>query len=166
MSSNNIDQLWKAIDSSQYLFLGRLFEPSDNALTVILEEALANKEKTTPNTKIGDIELPGESCPIEPTSSCSVFLLNWKNYVSYAVTEEMHGSCGNYEDEKYSGRLLRVYTKSHFLDFVAKDTGAHFDSYQHYKIACQNHIIDIVSASNPELASFSRFEAQGRGLIF
>jgi hypothetical protein len=70
----------------------------------------------------------------------------------------MHGSCGKYEDEEYTGRLLREYSKSHFLEFIAKDTGAHFDPYRHFKIACQNHNIDIVATQLPELAILSREE--------
>jgi hypothetical protein len=74
----------------------------------------------------------------------------------------MVGSCGKYEDEEYTGRLLRLYSKSHFLEFVAKNTGAHFEEYRHYKISCLNHIIDIVATSIPELQSLTREEA---GLI-
>jgi hypothetical protein len=153
------DPVWKQINAVSYLFLGRLFEPRDNSLTIILEEAVSNKAKSGPTTLPGGITLPGDSCPIEPTSDCSVFTLHWKNYVSYCVTEEMVGSCGKYEDEDYTGRLLRLYSKSHYLDFVAKDTGAHFEPYRHYKIACLNHIVDIVATSIPELQSSSREEA-------
>jgi hypothetical protein len=52
-----------------------------------------------------------------------------------------------------------VYTKSHFLDFVGKDTGAHSRPYRHYKIACQNHNIDVISAVAPELTVTEREEA-------
>jgi hypothetical protein len=31
------------------------------------------------------------------------------------------------EDEVYTGNLLRVYTKSHFLDHLSRDTGGHFE---------------------------------------
>ena len=150
--------VWKCIDSAAYLFLNKLFEPRDNSLTIVLEEAIANHAKQGPS-KIAGIALLGDSCPIEPTPDCRIFNLQWKNYVAYCVTEEMVGSCGKYEDEKYTGRLLRVYSESHFLDFISKDTGAHFEPYRHYKICCQNHNVDIVSASEPELFSFAREEA-------
>lgn len=155
MSAIEDHPVWKQIDSSAYLFLERLFEPRDNQLTIVLEEAIANNAKSGP-TIIAGISLEGESCPIEPTPDCRIFTLQWKNYVAYCVTEEMHGSCGKYEDEEYAGRLLRIYSKSHFLDFIAKDTGAHFEPYRHYKIACQNHNIDIVSAVDPILESQPR----------
>jgi hypothetical protein len=149
------ESIWKDIDSADYLFLNRLFEPRDNQLTIVLDEAVANKAKT------GRRDLPGgivieDVTPIEPTEACKVFELHWRNYVSYCVTEEMHGSCGEYEHEEYTGRLLRIYTKSHFLDHIAADTGAHSEPYRHYKIACQNHYIDIVSAVPPELTTVTR----------
>ena len=67
----------------------------------------------------------------------------------------MAGSCGKYEDEEYTGKLLRLYAKSHFLEFIGKDTGAHSEPYRHYKIACLNHVIDVVSTNAPELQSLS-----------
>jgi hypothetical protein len=152
------ESIWEVIDSADYLFLNRLFEPRDNQLTIVLDEAVAN------TTKTGRRELPGgivieDATPIEPTDTCSVFTLHWKNYVSYCVTEEMHGSTGKYEDEEYTGKLLRIYAKSHFLSHVAVDTGAHLEAYRHYKILCQDHNIDIISVVPPELAVYSRAEA-------
>lgn len=99
MASIEDTPVWKQIDSASYLFLNRLFEPRDNSLTIILEEAISNKAKT------GAKEFPGgvvfEDCsPIEPTEDCRVFKLEWKNYISYCMTEEMIGSCGKYEDEE------------------------------------------------------------------
>lgn len=131
-------------------------------MTIILEEAVSN------NAKTGPINLPGgvtfeDSTPIEHTSSCRVFSLYWRSYVSYCVTEEMVGSCGKYEDEEYSGKLLRIYSKSNFLQFIAKNTGAHFEPYRHFRIACLNHVIDVVATTTPELKSLSREEAAQNG---
>lgn len=153
------DPIWQQIDYAAYLFLNKLFEPRDNALVIVLEEAIANRSKTGPTILPGGLELPGDSCPIEPTPECRVFTLSWKNYVSYCVTEEMHGSTGNYETERSSGRLIRIYEQSNFLEFIAKNTGAHFEDYWHIQIACQNHVIDIVASSTPQLTCVSRTEA-------
>jgi hypothetical protein len=158
MSEIEQNSIWKQIDSSDYLFLNKLIEPRDNSLTIVLDEAKANHAKKGP-TVIGSITLPGDSSPIEPTPDCQIFTLHWKNYVSYCVTEEMHGSRGKYEDETYTGRLLRVYSKSHYLDFVEKDTGAHFEPYHHYKICCSNHLIDVVSTDRPQISASTREEA-------
>ena len=154
------DPVWKQIDTASYIYLRRLFEPRDNALSIVLDEAISNTAKSGPIVLPGGISMSGNASPIESTADCRVFTLHWKNYVSYCVTEEMHGSCGQYDDEEYTGRLVRVYARSHFLDFVGKDTGAHSESYQHYKICCLHHVIDVVAVSLPELESFSRDEAE------
>jgi len=46
-----------------------------------------------------------------------VFELFWKRYAAYLVTEELVGSNSltGYDDESYTGSILRVYTKSHSL---------------------------------------------------
>jgi hypothetical protein len=73
------------------------------------------------------------------------------HYVAYFVTEEMVGSCGSYDDEKFSGKLLRAYTKSHFLDHLARDTGGHTAVIQYYKLTCLNHLIDVAAYQPPEI---------------
>ncbi|MGA2962855.1 MAG: hypothetical protein ABSD96_14350, partial [Candidatus Korobacteraceae bacterium] len=88
--------------------------------------------------------------PIEPMQGCKVFRLDWKNYIAYLVTEEMAGSCGpSNEDECYAGKVLRLYSKSHFLDHIARDTGCHLQPLRHYKLICLNHLIDVVSYFEP-----------------
>jgi hypothetical protein len=71
--------------------------------------------------------------------------------VAYLVTEECVGSCGESGGETYSGKLFRVYTKSHFLDHLARDTGGHIKPIQHYKLTCLNHLIDVASYGPPEI---------------
>jgi hypothetical protein len=71
--------------------------------------------------------------------------------VAYLVTEECVGSCGNYADEIFTGKLFRVYTKSHFLNHLARDTGGHTDALLHYKLICLNHLIDVAAYVPPEV---------------
>lgn len=58
----------------------------------------------------------------------------------------------------YEGGILRVYTKSHFLDHVMRDTGGHIQEVLHYKLICLNHLIDIVSYYQPDVEVLSRGE--------
>jgi hypothetical protein len=152
------EEIWQQIDSAAYLYLHRLFEPSDNELTITLDEAVANTAKAGSVVLAGGVNLGADSSPIETTSECRRFTLHWPRYITYCVTEEMAGSCGTYEDEVYTGRLLRTYSKSNFLAFIARDTGAHFEPYHHYKIASLNHIIDIAAITAPTLSISSRLE--------
>ena len=70
---------------------------------------------------------------------------------AYLVTEECVGSCGSYDDETFSGKLFRVYTKSHFLEHLGRDTGAHTEPVVHYKLTCLNHLIDVAAYAPPEV---------------
>jgi hypothetical protein len=143
------------INEADYLYLRSIREPRDNQLEIIVEEAVANEQK---RGKIPQSNEPPEiaalfqdTAPIESTPSCLMFRLYWKHYAAYLVTEEMVGSCGNYDDELYDGRLFRLYTKSHFLDHLSQDTGAHSNPLLHYKITCLNHLVDVAAENPPEI---------------
>ena len=75
---------------------------------------------------------------------------NGLNYL-YLVTEECVGSCGSYDDEIFSGKLFRVYTKSHFLEHLARDTGGHTGEVLDYKVTWLNHLVDIAAYDPPEV---------------
>jgi hypothetical protein len=70
--------------------------------------------------------------------------------VAYLVTEECVGSCGRDDGEIYTGNLFRVYTKSHFLEHLARDTGGHTEPILHFKLICQNHLVDVAAYVAPE----------------
>ena len=136
---------------AEYLYLRQITEPRDNTLRIVVQEATTNRTKAP-------IEIPGipknlltGAAPIESTEACKTFALYWPRYVAYLVTEEAVGSCGKREDEVFKGRFFRVYEKSHLLDHIARDTGGHFKLFQHYKIICLNHLIDVVSTFSPEI---------------
>ncbi len=146
------DPDFDALNSVKYLSLRELTEPRDNSLRIVIDEAVVNRPA---QARLPDPpELAGtftEISRIESTEACKTFELSWKLYVAYLVTEEMVGSCGKSEDEDFTGHLLRVYTKSHFLDHLARDTGAHSEPIQHYKLICLNHLIDVASYAPPEI---------------
>jgi hypothetical protein len=141
------------LNTAQYLYLRQLSEPRDNALRIVVQEATSNRAKAAP------LEIPGNAgkffdgnaWPIESTETCRTFILHWRRYVAYLVTEGAVGSCGDYKDEVFIGRFWRKYEKSHLLDHVARDTGGHLASLQHFKIICLNHKIDVVSTKPPEI---------------
>jgi hypothetical protein len=146
------------INSVEYLYLRKLTEPRDNSLRIIVDEAMLNRSAPSP--------APGEPpkltgiftdyIPIETTSNSKSFELSWEHYVAYLVTEECVGSCGVYEDEVYTGRIFRVYTKSHFLEHLARDTGTHTEPILHFKLTCLNHVIDIAAYTSPEIRVIDR----------
>jgi hypothetical protein len=144
-----------SLDSVQYLYLRVLLEPRDNALRIVVQEAICNREKpvkSDPDVSPELNALRSGAFPIESTANCKTFMVEWKHYVAYLVTEECVGSCGSYDDEIYTGRLFRTYTQSHFLDHLAHDTGGHFEPLEHHKLICLNHLIDVVATKPPTIS--------------
>ena len=140
------------LESVQYLYLRELSEPRDNSLRLLVEEAVVNRSgiaKLDPRLE----PVLKDASPIESVEGCRIFEIHWKRYAAYLVTEELVGSnsAGGYDDESYTGRILRVYTRSHFLDHLARDTGGHIDPLQHYKLVCLNHLIDIAAYAPPDV---------------
>src|SRR5271163_734742 len=102
-----------SLNSAKYLYLRRLSEPRDNSLCLVVQEAIENRS-ARPSTRSDVPELAKiltETWPIESVEDCKTFELFWRRYTAYLVTEELIGSCGSYDDESYTGRLLRFYTK-------------------------------------------------------
>jgi hypothetical protein len=141
------------LDSAKYLYLCELTEPGDDSLRLIVQEAGVNPAGVVrPHPELPEmLKLLRGASPIESTDACRKFELTWKRYVAYLVTEECVGSCGQYGDEVFTGGLFRVYTKSHFLEHLAKDTGGHTEEIFHFKLTCLNHLIDIAAYGPPEV---------------
>ena len=142
-----------SLNSAKYLYLRELSEPRDNSLCLLVQEAVVNPDGLVrPHPELPELaELSRGASPIESTDACRTFELTWKHYVAYLVTEECVGSCGQYDDEVFTGSLFRVYTKSHFLDHLARDTGGHTEEIFHYKLTCLDHLIDVAAYGPPEV---------------
>jgi hypothetical protein len=141
------------LNSAKYLFLRELSEPRDNSLRVVVQEGKARPDASGAiRNGVPEVaELRSAGFVIDSLEGCKSFELTWERYVAYLVTEELVGSCGKSDDEIYAGGLLRLYTKSHFLEHLARDTGGHTDLIQHYKLVCQNHLLDVASYSPPDI---------------
>ena len=159
------DEIVSLLNEAKYLFLRDISEPEENSLRLVVEEAIADHTQTisTPDPTSPFAEIRKGVRRVKAVEGCRRFELQWSRYVAYLVTEEIVGSGGNYEDEVYTGKLFRVYTKSHFLDLLSRDTGGHFEPILHYKLICQNHLIDVAAYGSPEVrlleSSGTRLEA-------
>jgi hypothetical protein len=111
-----------------------------------------------------DIEiLPGKvisgTRAIESDATCRAFELVWLSYVSYSVRNESF--CTLDKEERWEGRLFCLYSKSHFLDYVAQATFASADypgPLQHWGVNCLNHIVDVVSIAEPQVREIKHAE--------
>jgi hypothetical protein len=147
--STETKMLAGAIDSCKYLYLREINEPRDNWLRLAVEEATAGTElmHVLPGT---NIEMPGQA--IESNENCGLFNLVWQGYIAYSVRNESYTTVD--PDERFSGRLFCLYSKSHFLDYVSHSTIAsedHPGPFQHVGIVCLNHVVDVVSDRAPEI---------------
>jgi hypothetical protein len=150
------------LDSAKYLYLREISESRDNSLRLVVQEAVANPAGIihVPNDALPEVaELLTDYAPIESTVDCRVFELIWNRCIAYLVTEECVGSCGNYDDESFNGRLFRVYTRSHFLEHLARDTGGHTEAILHFKLTCLNHLIDVAAYAQPEVRLLGPFSS-------
>ena len=140
----------EAIDACRWVFLREIGEPQDNSLRIVIEEAKADG----PPKDIGILQgnVISGTRPIESDASSRAFALLWPSHVAYAVRNEAF--CMLDGEELWEGRLFCLYSKSHFLDYVARATFASADypgSLRHWGINCLNHIVDVVSAADPQI---------------
>jgi hypothetical protein len=151
------EEIISLLNQAKYLLLRQISEPDENSLRLVVEESIADRTETvsTPDPTSPFAEIRKGASPIKSVEGCRAFKLQWSRYIAYLVTEEGVGSGGSDQDEVYTGNLLRVYTKSHFLDHLSRDTGGHFEPILHYKLICQNHLIDVASYSSPEVRLLS-----------
>ncbi|HEY4777293.1 MAG TPA: hypothetical protein VIH56_06495 [Candidatus Acidoferrales bacterium] len=136
------------IDSFEYVFLREINELEDQRLRVVVFEGLAAAESVT--LTFGRTELTG--ChPIRPSGR--IFEIVWKSYIAYCVRNESY--CGaNKDDEIAVGKNFRVFSQSEFLNYISRATFATAEypgHFQHYGVACQNHVIDVVSIHAQEI---------------
>jgi hypothetical protein len=136
------------INGSTYLYLRTLSEPKDNELEIVLEEAGSG-----PKDGISEIRGPfSETRPIVHGPNDRVFKVSWKSYVAYSIRNESYVVKDDYE--QFEGGLFVIFSRSRYLDFVAKSTFASDDypgPIKHWGIFCLNHIIDVVSVHAPEI---------------
>ena len=150
---NSEEQISSILDRAEYLYLRDISEPSDNSLRLVVEEARVNHSKAGNGLALPDqfSEIVRDALPIEATEGCRTLELRWDHYVAYLVTEEVVGSAGDHSDEVYIGNLLRVYSKSNFLDYLGRNTGGHVEPLMNYKLICLNYLIDVASYGPPEI---------------
>jgi len=91
--------------------------------------------------------------PVKSTDASRVFEIIWDRYVAYSVRNESFVTPDDFEESAW-GRRVRLYSRSHFLEYVSRATFAcdeHPGPLQHVGVHCENHIVDVVSAHAPRI---------------
>jgi hypothetical protein len=136
------------LDSCQYLFLDELCERGSNSLRVVVREARSSRKAVPVNVAGQSL---GVAYPIKPDCSSSIYEITWPKYVTYQVRNETY-AVADASDETSIGRLMKLYSASHFLEYVQRQTwaGPEFPGpLLHYCLICSDHIIDVVSDQKP-----------------
>src|SRR5690349_15082531 len=113
-------ELFKALNSCEYLYLREISEPEDNTLSLRIEEAATSPaliSKEIAGVTFSDLRA------IVSTEQCRLFELRWRSYIAYSVRNESYAVSDSYELVEW-GKLVCLFSKSRFLDFVGHSTFA------------------------------------------
>ena len=124
------------------------------ALTIVEAKAqapIATTEKTGP---LSWLKTGGR--PIEEDLTCCLFqlLFNRNHLISYTVLNESYSKCPE-QSEVFAGKLFRIFSHSHLLEFTEQTTFASGDypgALMHFQIACLNQVIDVICTAPPKIA--------------
>ena len=142
------------IESHRFIYLIEINEPSDNVLRIVISEA--QEREPSEDLKLGDAVLSSvlsDAKELVADELCTAYEILFQDYVAYSVRNESFVSVD--ESEQWTGRLFQKYSRSHFLDYIRVATFAS-DDYPGklglYGINCLNHIVDVISASQPTVS--------------
>lgn len=138
------------INKHQYLYLTDIGEPEENILKLVVEEAKVSED--IEHIKIGETVIT-DCSPIVSDDTCHVYEIIFKSYIAYTVLNESY--VGFEESAIRTGGLFCVYAKSAFLEYIRNATFASEDypgKFTHYGINCLDHIVEVVSVDEPEIA--------------
>lgn len=138
------------LDSCRYLYLRDLGEPLENSLRLVVQEADASG--ASPAAQCEGV-VASDYRVIASNEMSRTFELRWHNYVAYSVRNESFAQDGR--PDVYSGRLLRTFSNSAFLDYVNSSTFASSDfpgPLTHIGVACLNHVVDVVAVGPPTIS--------------
>ncbi len=137
------------IDSAKHLYLRSIYEPEDNVLLLVVQEAGASGHPK--NIQLGETTVSGVQDIVSGEHELA-YQIMFPYYISYAVTNESFAIVD--DAEVRTGRLFSIYTKSRFLDYVRATMLVTEDfpgPISHFQVNCLNHSIDVVSTSKPEI---------------
>ena len=104
-----------ALNACDYLFLSEIEELDHNSLRLVVREG--RRVGPSESLQAGDAVISGGT-RIDVTDESAAFELIWKKYVAYSVMNESFASVD--DEERYEGTRFRLYSKSHFIDYVSR----------------------------------------------
>ena len=145
--------MFSAMNQHKYLDMIEIQETYKDSLRIVIAESGVSDEapKISPEEEPNDAlrKILNESKPIEITDNSAHYEIIFDNYIAYAVTNESYAGG---IDEKFEGKLARIYSESAFLNYIGQGTFATEEypgPFVHYGFVCLNQIVDIVSEQPP-----------------
>ena len=155
-----------AIQSCEFLSLHSISELEEGGVRLVIHEA---KTGGPVNAEILDSEplaevkkILAQSNAIVHGQGCRVFTLTWEDYIGYCVENESF-ALPEPDTSEYDGRLLRVYTKSVYLDFIARSsfaTSEYPGPFRHFSVLCLDHIVNVASTHEPTILVSDNAQSQ------
>jgi len=146
--------MFEDMNSHKHLDVIEVGETADCSFRILIAELLANEaaERITSEDEQNSVlrELLNESTPLAISRESAVYEVQFENYIAYSVINESYAI--NVPGEEYQGRHARIYSKSAFLEYVARTTLASPEfpgPYRHYAFCCENHIVDVAATESP-----------------
>jgi len=155
-----VDVSWqegaRLIDACTYLFAIEVRELEELTLSLTLVEAKAQAPITATEVSGPLAALRLGSSPIEQDETCRMFevIFDRKHMISYTVLNESYGRYPQ-PPEVFTGKLFRVFSRSHQLEFTERTTyasGGHPARLIHFEIVCLNHVFDVIATAPPKIA--------------
>ncbi|MCB1755804.1 MAG: hypothetical protein KDJ38_09790 [Gammaproteobacteria bacterium] len=147
--------MFSAINQCKYLNMIEIQETYKDCLRIVIAEAGVSDaaQEISPEEEPNEAlrEILSVSKPIVVTDSSARYEIVFDDYIAYAVRNESYA--GGIE-EKFEGKLARVYSESAFLNYIGQGTFATTEypgPFVHYGFCCLNQIIDVVSERPPKV---------------
>jgi hypothetical protein len=145
--------MFHAMNKHKYLDMIEIKETYSDCLRIVIAEAVVSNitSEISPQQESNEVlrNLLNESKPINVTDESARYEIVFDDYIAYVVTNESYAGG---IDEKFEGRLARVYSESAFLNYISQGTFATAEypgPFVHYGFCCLNQIIDIVAEHPP-----------------
>ncbi len=141
---------FEKINSFGSFFLTDIHEPRDNSLFLEVKKSLTSEIKedvVIGNSIFKDVQR------ILIDDKSDYFTIFFEGYVSYHIINESFSNFNEREGECIRGSFsFCIYNQSTYLDFILKETYADAifpDDMKHYCLYCQNHVIHVISMTEP-----------------
>lgn len=147
MENNITKDVFEEMNKAYSFFLLKITEPINNQLVITLKESTTSGAEES--IAIGNGVIDGLR-NLSPNGPGKIYQILFNTYAAYNVSNESFSTGDG--DDIGTGRLVKIFKKSLYMDFIRTVTTVEFvmeSKLKHYQIICENHIIDIATLESP-----------------